>query len=166
MIRLLAVASLALLIGCGDGQGDRREQPEAARQPEAAEETGMKAPGSPTEIADELFTTTDSGLKYHDLVLGEGDSPEVGQEVTVHYAGWLTDGTRFDNSYDRGMPFSFELGMGGVIRGWDEGVQGMKTGGKRQLVIPPHLGYGDRGAGGVIPPGATLIFEVEFLGAK
>ncbi len=163
MIRTLALAALLLLAGCGNGEDERPEQQDTA-QPDT--ETTMTAPSSPTEIDDSLFITTDSGLKYHDLVTGEGESPKVGQMVTVHYAGWLTDGTGFDNSYDRGQPFSFPLGMGRVIPGWDEGVQGMKEGGMRQLVIPPHLGYGDRGAGGVIPPGATLIFEVRYLGAK
>lgn len=106
---------------------------------------------------------TDSGLKYEDLEEGTGAEAEAGKEVTVHYTGWLVDGTRFDSSLDRNQPFSFALGKGQVIRGWDEGVQGMKVGGKRKLTIPPQLGYGARGAGGVIPPNATLVFEVELL---
>ena len=106
---------------------------------------------------------TDSGLKYEDLEEGAGAEAQAGQQVTVHYTGWLTDGTKFDSSLDRNQPFSFALGKGQVIRGWDEGVQGMKEGGKRKLTIPPQLGYGARGAGGVIPPNATLIFEVELL---
>ena len=106
---------------------------------------------------------TDSGLKYQDLESGEGAAAEPGRQVTVHYTGWLTDGTRFDSSHDRNQPFTFTLGKGQVIRGWDEGVAGMRVGGKRKLTIPPHLGYGPRGAGGVIPPNATLIFEVELL---
>ena len=106
---------------------------------------------------------SDSGLKYEDLAEGEGPVAEPGQQVTVHYTGWLEDGTRFDSSHDRNEPFRFPLGKGRVIRGWDEGVAGMKVGGKRRLVIPPHLGYGAQGAGGVIPPNATLVFEVELL---
>lgn len=106
---------------------------------------------------------TDSGLKYEDLAEGEGDAAVSGQTVVVHYTGWLTDGTKFDSSVDRSDPFSFPLGAGRVIRGWDEGVQGMKIGGKRKLTIPPQLGYGAAGAGGVIPPNATLVFDVELL---
>ncbi len=106
---------------------------------------------------------TDSGLKFEDLVEGEGAEASAGQQVKVHYTGWLTDGTKFDSSLDRDDPFSFPLGGGRVIRGWDEGVQGMKVGGKRKLTIPPQLGYGAAGAGGVIPPNATLVFEVELL---
>jgi FKBP-type peptidyl-prolyl cis-trans isomerase FkpA len=106
---------------------------------------------------------TDSGLKYEDLVEGDGEAAIAGRQVRVHYTGWLTDGTKFDSSLDRNDPFSFPLGAGRVIRGWDEGVQGMKVGGKRKLTIPPQLGYGAAGAGGVIPPNATLVFEVELL---
>jgi len=108
-------------------------------------------------------TTTASGLIIEDLVAGEGAEATAGIEVTVHYTGWLTDGKKFDSSKDRDDPFVFPLGGGRVIRGWDEGVQGMKIGGKRKLTIPPDLGYGPRGAGGVIPPNATLVFEVELL---
>lgn len=107
--------------------------------------------------------TTSSGLEYGDLQVGEGAEAVAGKTVSVHYTGWLTDGTKFDSSKDRNQPFDFVLGGGMVIRGWDEGVQGMKVGGKRKLVIPPQLGYGARGAGGVIPPNATLVFEVELL---
>ena len=110
--------------------------------------------------------TTPSGLKYVDLVEGTGASPEPGQSVTVHYTGTLEDGNKFDSSVDRGQPFVFQIGMGRVIKGWDEGVMTMKIGGKRKLIIPASLGYGARGAGGVIPPNATLICEVELLGVK
>lgn len=109
---------------------------------------------------------TDSGLKIEELVEGEGEIAAAGQQVSVHYTGWLTDGRKFDSSVDRNEPFQFGLGRGMVIRGWDEGVTGMKVGGKRKLTIPPQLGYGAQGAGGVIPPNATLVFEVELLGVK
>jgi len=108
--------------------------------------------------------TTDSGLQYEEITIGEGATATAGNRVSVHYTGWLTDGKKFDSSKDRNDPFDFNLGAGQVIKGWDEGVQGMKIGGVRKLTIPPELGYGARGAGGVIPPNATLVFEVEFLG--
>jgi FKBP-type peptidyl-prolyl cis-trans isomerase len=108
--------------------------------------------------------TTSSGLQYIDLKVGTGATAQAGQTVSVHYTGWLENGKKFDSSVDRGQPFSFPLGAGRVIKGWDEGVKGMKVGGKRKLIIPSNLGYGARGAGGVIPPNATLIFEVELLG--
>jgi FKBP-type peptidyl-prolyl cis-trans isomerase FkpA len=107
-----------------------------------------------------------SQLQIKDLQVGSGPEAKTGQLVTVHYTGWLTNGAKFDSSVDRNEPFVFPLGAGQVIRGWDEGVAGMKVGGKRKLTIPPHLGYGDRGAGGVIPGGATLVFEVELLGVR
>jgi FKBP-type peptidyl-prolyl cis-trans isomerase FkpA len=109
-------------------------------------------------------TTTASGLIIEELILGGGTEAGAGQNVKVHYTGWLTDGRKFDSSKDRNDPFVFALGRGEVIRGWDEGVAGMRIGGKRKLTIPPALGYGARGAGGVIPPNATLVFEVELLG--
>ncbi len=111
-------------------------------------------------------TTTASGLVIEELEVGSGAAAAKGSTVTVHYTGWLTDGKKFDSSKDRNDPFEFPLGAGYVIRGWDEGVQGMLVGGKRKLTIPPELGYGARGAGGVIPPNATLVFEVELLGVR
>lgn len=105
-------------------------------------------------------------LKIEDLQVGTGAEAKAGMRVNVHYTGWLTDGQKFDSSLDRGQPFTFTLGGGQVIKGWDQGVQGMKVGGKRKLTIPPELGYGARGAGGVIPPNATLVFEVELLGTE
>ena len=114
--------------------------------------------------------TSPSGLQYEDTVVGGGDAAEAGDQVSVHYTGWLhtggVKGAKFDSSKDRGDAFSFGLGAGQVIRGWDEGVQGMRVGGTRVLVIPPALGYGARGAGGVIPPNATLMFEVELLAVE
>lgn len=106
---------------------------------------------------------TDSGLKYEDLSTGAGSVAEAGQSVKVHYTGWLTNGKKFDSSKDRNDPFVFKLGARRVIAGWDEGVQGMQAGGTRKLTIPPHLGYGAGGAGGVIPSNATLVFEAELL---
>ena len=110
--------------------------------------------------------TTASGLTYQDARVGTGAEAKAGQNVSVHYTGWLTNGTKFDSSLDRGRPFSFPLGGGRVIKGWDEGVVGMKVGGKRKLTIPPEKAYGERGAGSVIPPGATLVFEVELLAVR
>jgi len=110
------------------------------------------------------MTETPSGLKYVDEVVGTGVSPQKGKRVTVHYTGTLTNGQKFDSSRDRGKPFSFTIGVGQVIAGWDEGVLSMKVGGKRKLMIPAKLGYGARGAGGVIPPNADLNFDVELLG--
>lgn len=108
--------------------------------------------------------STPSGLKYVDEVVGAGDAPSKGKRVKVHYTGRLTDGKKFDSSVDRGEPFVFSIGVGQVIKGWDEGVMSMKVGGKRQLIIPADLGYGARGAGSDIPPNAELIFDVELLG--
>ena len=112
------------------------------------------------------MTSTPSGLNYQDLVLGDGPEARAGNSVSVHYTGWLTDDTKFDSSHDRREPFSFTLGAREVIAGWDEGVAGMKVGGKRKLVIPPELGYGAKGAGSSIPPNATLVFEVELLDVR
>ena len=112
------------------------------------------------------MTTTASGLQYDDTVIGDGAQAKDGDTVSVHYTGWLEDNTKFDSSKDRNQAFSFKLGAGMVIKGWDEGVAGMKIGGTRKLTIPSELGYGARGAGGVIPPNASLIFEVELLGIK
>ena len=105
-------------------------------------------------------------LKIEDVLVGTGAEAQKGKQVSVHYTGWLTDGKKFDSSKDRGQPFQFALGRGQVIQGWDDGVAGMKVGGKRKLTIPPELGYGAAGAGGVIPANATLVFEVELLGVK
>src|SRR6476661_3961742 len=115
----------------------------------------------PHPLTERPVITTKSGLQYEDTKVGTGPEATAGKAVEVHYTGTLADGTKFDSSHDRNKPFAFKLGAGQVIQGWDEGVQGMKVGGVRKLTIPPNLGYGPRGAGGVIPPNATLVFEVE-----
>ena len=123
---------------------------------------GAKKGGSMTDTV-----ATASGLKYVVLKAGDGPSPQPGQTAVVHYTGWLTDGKKFDSSKDRNQPFQFTVGQGQVIKGWDEGVASMKKGESRKLIIPPQLGYGERGAGGgIIPPNATLVFEVELLDIK
>ena len=135
--------------------------------PASASTAGPAAPAQPAaEETAPKSRTTESGLVIEDLAVGDGATAMAGQSVTVHYTGWLTNGTKFDSSLDRGDPFVFQLGQRMVIPGWDEGVAGMQVGGKRKLTIPPELGYGARGAGGVIPPNATLVFEVELLDVR
>ncbi len=112
------------------------------------------------------FYTSSTGLKFKDIIKGDGPRPRAGQTVVVHYTGWLTNGQKFDSSVDRGEPFEFVLGNGSVIKGWDEGVKGMHIGGQRRLLIPPQLGYGAKGAGDSIPPNAKLLFEVQLLAVK
>lgn len=151
-VAVLAVLLAALSIaGCG-GSSNKSEAPATG----ASGSGPAKVSGSPT--------TTPSGLQYWDIVTGTGATAVAGKDVQVHYSGYLTNGTKFDSSRDRNQPFVFPLGGGQVIKGWDEGVAGMKVGGQRQLRIPPELGYGSEGAGGTIPPNATLIFDVELLG--
>ena len=124
---------------------------------------GLLSGVSLSEAEGEKSIETSSGLQYLDLVKGLGREAHVGETASVHYTGWLKDGTKFDSSLDRGQPFQFRLGAGRVIKGWDEGVVGMNIGSKRKIIIPPHLGYGTRRAGRLIPPNATLIFEVALL---
>ena len=142
----LTILIVSIVLGCASGCG----------------KGNTASTSSPTRVNGQP-TTTPSGLQYWDIVQGTGATAVAGSRVSVHYTGWLTNGEKFDSSVDRGQPFSFLLGSGQVIRGWDEGVAGMKVGGKRQLHIPPELGYGERGAGGVIPANATLVFDVELL---
>jgi peptidylprolyl isomerase len=146
----ISIAFIALVLLCSQPMagGDKRK----AVYP--GEETKMKE------------VVTASGLKYIDMVVGKGDLPKQGSTVSVHYTGYLIDGKKFDSSVDRKEAFSFTLGVGQVIKGWDEGVASMQVGGKRKLIIPPQLGYGARGAGNVIPPNAELVFDVELLGLK
>lgn len=129
-------------------------------------QTPEKKPPAKATVAASSIVTTASGLKHVDLVVGTGPMPKVGNTVTVHYTGWLTNGKKFDSSVDRNQPFNFVLGRGQVIKGWDEGVASMRVGGKRKLTIPPALAYGARGYPGVIPPNATLVFEVRLLKTK
>ena len=187
LIKLLAAAALLALLSWGavscapaeeaeettPAEETQAEETPATDVPEAEAEGEPEAEGSESETGMENEAaasggeageiTTESGLKYIDLAPGSGDPAETGSVVTVHYTGWLEDGTKFDSSLDAGRPFTLTLGEGRVIAGWEEGLLGMKAGGKRKLIIPGHLGYGERGYPGVIPPNATLIFEVEVL---
>ncbi|MGK7923663.1 MAG: FKBP-type peptidyl-prolyl cis-trans isomerase, partial [Spirulina sp.] len=131
--------------------------------PEESLADASNVPQTQENVSEENVMTTESGLQYVVIKEGVGDPPATGATVVVHYTGTLEDGTKFDSSRDRNQPFSFKIGIGQVIKGWDEGVGMMKPGGRRKLIIPPDLGYGARGAGGVIPPNATLIFDVELL---
>jgi FKBP-type peptidyl-prolyl cis-trans isomerase len=158
LLKSLLIASLLSVVvamaGCG---------PQTAETPPATEQPATEQPSAeqPAPTAEDV-----TELKIEDLTEGTGAEAKSGDNVTVHYTGWLTDGTKFDSSVDRGEPFPFALGQGAVIPGWDQGVEGMKVGGKRKLTIPPSLGYGEQGAGGVIPPNATLVFEVELLSVE
>lgn len=143
---------------------DQGKTSSAIASPLSASESGTLVALSLEDVANkEDVKTTESGLRYVEVEEGEGEVPQSGQTVVVHYTGSLADGTKFDSSRDRDRPFSFKLGQGQVIKGWEEGISTMRVGGRRQLIIPPELGYGQKGAGGVIPPNATLIFDVELL---
>ena len=152
------IAGLFLLVGLGFAQ---TQPTHTTKKPT----TARPIPNVPTKVAGP-GTTTASGLQYWDIKVGTGPTANTGQAVKVDYTGWLTSGKKFDSSVGTGKPFSFKLGAGEVIKGWDEGVTGMKVGGKRQLRIPPQLAYGERGYPGVIPPNATLIFDVRLVGVQ
>jgi FKBP-type peptidyl-prolyl cis-trans isomerase len=154
----LVLIALISLVGCSSAPPASTPKATISEQPTAAPESApASSPGKTADVTE---------LKIEDLVVGKGAVAKSGKTVTVNYTGWLTDGTKFDSSLDSGTPFAFALGQGQVIKGWDQGVAGMKVGGKRRLTIPPALGYGAEGAGGVIPPNATLVFEVDLLGVK
>jgi FKBP-type peptidyl-prolyl cis-trans isomerase FkpA len=151
--RSLAVLIGAGLVACGGGADRSADTPKAGFSPTLAVDTAA-------------MTRTPSGLRFQDVAAGEGKEAAAGRTVSVHYTGWLPNGEKFDSSRDRNQPFEFALGAGQVIAGWDEGVAGMKVGGRRKLVIPPELAYGTAGAPPDIPPGATLVFEVELLDVR
>ncbi len=176
---LLAAAALFLMAAAGcSGYNQEPSAAPAATTPLATVAAESSCAGTPVALPSAIpnvppipagvqTVTASSGLRYADLKAGTGDVAKSGQTATVQYTGWLPDGTKFDASADHGQPLSFPLGAGQVIKGWDEGVAGMKVGGERLLIVPPDLGYGTKGAGGgVIPPCATLIFDVQLLGVK
>ena len=178
-ISIGAIALCFLLAACGGAQKSERTESTTPKSPAPSTTVKESSPAgattSPTSTAPPTsvpppkggqIVTTPSGLKYEELAIGTGASPIKGHRVQVHYTGWLTDGSKFDSSRDRGTPYDFAVGMGNVIRGWDEALMTMKVGGKRKLTIPPQLAYGAAGRLPVIPPNATLIFEVELVGAQ
>ena len=148
------------------GQKDAAIGNSSPAQPTTTVTQENNTPIKSNTMSEANAVTTASGLKYIELQEGTGATPQTGQTVEVHYIGTLENGTKFDSSRDRGKPFSFKIGTGQVIKGWDEGLSTMKVGGRRQLIIPSELGYGARGAGGVIPPNSTLIFDVELISVK
>jgi FKBP-type peptidyl-prolyl cis-trans isomerase FkpA len=185
MKRILSVAAVLLLAGvpaltgCYSApRGEARPEPKAAKATTGKAATKAEAKAATKAEAKAAAKAADStatggrvhklasGLQYEDLVVGTGKMADPGLTAVVHYTGWLTNGTKFDSSLDRGQPFRFVLGNHQVIAGWEEGVKGMRVGGKRKLTIPPDLGYGAQGAGGVIPPNATLVFDVQLMGVE
>lgn len=172
---LVALVVASSLAGCGGGDSTQTTTNETSTTTStsttpsttASATTNTANAGTDMPVVDPAkLKTTPSGLQYEDVVTGNGSSPQTGQQVQVHYTGWLTSGKKFDSSVDRGQPFEFTIGQGQVIKGWDEGVATMKTGGTRVLVIPAPLAYGERGAGADIPPNAPLIFKVQLLGVR
>ena len=168
---ILLAAALFALTGCQASSGGHNSAGTSTTATTKSTATPAAGAATTTPAAAQTVTLPD-GLKYQDVKVGDGAIAENGLEASVHYTGWLTDadgnptGSPFDSSRDRGQPFTFRIGAGQVIAGWDEGVKGMRVGGRRKLTIPAALGYGDRGAGGVIPPNATLSFDVELLGLR
>ncbi|MEJ1929667.1 FKBP-type peptidyl-prolyl cis-trans isomerase [Nostoc sp. NIES-2111] len=166
-IGLMLVCVVVLVLAQVGGKQDSAIAANLPQTPPTV--TSVKENNTPTKknnMSDANAVTTASGLKYVEIKEGTGATPKTGQTVVVHYTGTLEDGTKFDSSRDRNSPFNFKIGVGQVIKGWDEGLSTMKVGGRRTLIIPSDLGYGARGAGGVIPPNATLIFDVELLDVK
>lgn len=160
-----------LMVGCPEEGVPKASTTTQTTSTPVVTSTAVTIPASPTATPTTTTSsgkviTTPSGLKYEDLKVGTGATPKAGQTVSVQYTGTLENGTKFDSSRDRGVPFEFQLGAGQVIPGWDEGLSTMKVGGRRKLIVPPNLGYGAAGAGGAIPPNATLIFDVELVGVK
>jgi FKBP-type peptidyl-prolyl cis-trans isomerase len=165
----LAILTCCLGLACSKGDKPAPDQQQAAAPaPDSTPATTASVPTFAPSLGVDpaALTKTASGLQYQDKKVGTGPEAKAGQTVSVHYTGWLPDGSKFDSSRDRNEPFQFGLGQHQVIAGWDEGVAGMKVGGRRLLVIPAELGYGARGAPGVIPPNSTLVFDVELLGVK
>jgi FKBP-type peptidyl-prolyl cis-trans isomerase len=164
----LAVSAILVMCGCGGEQAQQSTTTSTSAPPSQGLLDPSQSPAGTKDAAnDPSIKTTPSGLQYKDMTEGTGAVAQPGQSVTVHYTGWLkSDGTKFDSSVDRGEPFTFQLGGGQVIKGWDEGVAGMKIGGKRRLVIPANLAYGDSSPSPKIPPGSPLVFDVELLGTQ
>ena len=159
---LVLAVLIAVGVACSGSESTATPRPAATATPTPAA-TATPSPTAEVEAGSLSVITTPSGLQYKDLTVGTGETAKAGDTAVVHYTGWLEDGTKFDSSLDRGVPFEFVIGQGRVIKGWDEGVASMNVGGKRELTIPSDLAYGDQGIGDVIPPGATLIFEVELI---
>jgi FKBP-type peptidyl-prolyl cis-trans isomerase len=168
LARCVLGACLVVLAGCQQSEtGSTSTSSSATSTSTTTTPTTPPEPPATSGAVTAQEVSLPGGLKYQDMKVGDGTLAEGGKQVSVHYTGWLTDGTKFDSSVDRGEPFAFQLGAGQVIRGWDEGVKGMRVGGKRKLTIPSELGYGARGTpGGPIPPNATLVFDVELLEVK
>jgi peptidylprolyl isomerase len=154
---------LLRFFGCGSSENNNTQE---MNQEQTQTKETLPTAKFPGEVTSTPPTTTSSGLQYVDIKTGTGDMPKQGQTISVHYTGYLLDGTKFDSSVDRGQPFETPIGVGRVIKGWDEGMVSMKVGGKRKLIIPFDLAYGERGYPGVIPPKATLVFDVELLSIK
>lgn len=167
LVLILTALMLITFIGCNEEteEGTVKETPseKPAATEAAAQQPELEKLSAELPQLDGDTITTETGLKYIDMTVGEGAAPTTGQTCVMHYTGWLTDGKKFDSSRDRGQPFPFPIGQGRVIKGWDEGVASMKVGGRRLLIIPAELGYGMRGSPPVIPPKATLVFDVELL---